>query len=72
VPMITYTLFVIDDRYTIPNVALVAAADRRAIVAAARTRLMETPHHIAIEIFEDETMLAWLDREDIVWSAQAG
>jgi hypothetical protein len=52
---------------TLPNVALVAAEDRRAIVAAALRRLEETHHHIAIEIFEDETLLAWLDREDIVW-----
>ena len=73
--MTTFTLFIWDKRYNIPTVALIDAEDRTAVVAAARKRLEETLHYIAIEIFEDENMLVWLDREDIIWlngHAEAG
>jgi hypothetical protein len=52
--MTTFSLFITDERYAIPTVALIEAAGRAAAAMAAKTRREESPHYEAIELYEDD------------------
>ena len=65
--MTTFSLFITDKRYAIPTVALIEAGDRTAAAMAAQTRLAESTHHEAIELYEDDRVFAFIDREGVIW-----
>jgi hypothetical protein len=58
--MRTFTLFVEDDRYRVPTVALVTCADETSARKIAAARLAESPHHISIEVQDDDGLAFWL------------
>ena len=55
--MRTFSLMIQDDRYTVPTVALVEALDEGQARDLAARRMNESPHHLAVEVFEDDALL---------------
>ena len=53
-----YTLFIDDDRYSVPSLDAVGADDDDAATAFARSRLTLSPHYSAIEVWEGERQVA--------------
>jgi len=53
-----YTLFIDDDRYSVPSLDAVGADDDDAATAFARDRLALSPHYSAIEVWEGERQVA--------------
>ena len=64
-----YFLFVQDDRYTVPTLDTINARDDEQAIAHAARRLAASPHYRAIEIWEDERLVAHLTRADLDQSA---
>jgi len=57
--MVTYELFVHDDRYTVPTLHLVPCAGEAAARAAAEALLGASPHHLGVEVCcADEQILS--------------
>ena len=54
------TLLIHDDRYAVPTVRLLEAADEETALDLALRALRETPHHRGVELWRDETRLAAL------------
>jgi hypothetical protein len=48
--METYALYVEDDRYSIPTLVLVPAASDGRAKAKATELLLESPHHLSVEV----------------------
>jgi hypothetical protein len=59
----TYTFYIDDDRYSVPSLDAVSAADDSEAVITARARLAESPHYRAIEVWDDERQVAKIGRE---------
>jgi hypothetical protein len=59
--MQTYTLFIDDDRYSVPTLQFVTADDAAAMWRIAREKLSE-PHHLAVEVREGDLMLVHIER----------
>ena len=55
--MRTYQLFIEDDRYTVPTLKLVLAANARGAREAAEETLLECPNHLAVEGFHNSERL---------------
>ena len=51
--MRTFSCFITDDRYSVPTLAFLIADDERRARQLARQRLMDSPHHLRIELLED-------------------
>jgi hypothetical protein len=49
--MNTFEIFIHDDRYSVPTLHLVMAADEIAAVAAAESLLRASPHHRGVELW---------------------
>jgi len=62
-----FTLFVQDERYSVPTVVFVTLADALGAAQLARTRLEESAYHLAIDLHEGEDHLARVDREGVIW-----
>ena len=60
-----YFLFVEDDRYTVPTLDTINAHDDERAIAHAAKRLAASSHYRAIEIWEDERLVARLTRADL-------
>ena len=54
------TLLIHDDRYTIPTVRLLEAADAETALELGRRALAETEHHRGVELWRDDERLATL------------
>ena len=48
--MITFELFVHDDRYSVPTLHLVSCRDEAGAQAAAEALLRAGPHHLGVEV----------------------
>lgn len=59
------TLFIHDDRYTIPTVRLLEATDEETALDLALRALRETPHHRGVELWRDDERLAALSRRQV-------
>ncbi len=59
------TLFIHDDRYTIPTVRLLEATDQETALDLALRALRETPHHRGVELWRDDERLAALSRRQV-------
>jgi hypothetical protein len=55
------------ERYAIPTVAMVSVEDAARAPELAKARLNESPHHLSIELFENDAPLAWFDRKGEIW-----
>ena len=49
-----YTLYIDDDRYSVPSLDAVDAEDDEAASAAAQLRLALSPHYRAIEVWDGD------------------
>ncbi len=56
--MKTYTLYVHDARYTVPTLLTVDARDDEGARAHAEHHLGTSPHYRAVEIWDDERLVA--------------
>jgi hypothetical protein len=64
--MATFTFYIHDNRYRVPNLAIVEAESVSAARAIAMDRLLQSAHHTAIDVREDECLqfsLTAADRE---------
>ena len=59
-PPETFELYLDDDRYSVPTLKLVEAADEAAALGVARRLLRESPHHRGAELCRDGERLAAL------------
>lgn len=58
-----YTLFIHDDRYSVPSLDAVTAADDRSVRTIATARLDGSTHYQAIEIWDDEREVGRIERD---------
>ncbi|HEX4179198.1 MAG TPA: hypothetical protein VHY32_00255 [Caulobacteraceae bacterium] len=63
--MKTYFLYLRDDRYTVPTLDMINARDDDRAITAAVGRLAYSPHYQSVEVWEDDRLVARLDRSDI-------
>ena len=54
--MLTFTFYIRDDRYRVPSLAIVSAEDEDGVREIAATRLLESRHHTAIDVYEGEDL----------------
>jgi hypothetical protein len=55
--MITFQIFVHDDRYSVPTLHLVSVGDEIAARAAAGALLHASPHHRGVELWQGEEQI---------------
>lgn len=55
--MHTYSLYVEDDRYSVPTLEFVTASDVTAALRVASAKLADSPHHRGVEVREDDRFL---------------
>jgi hypothetical protein len=64
----TFAFFIEDDRYSVPTVEFVTAGDIARAKELALIKLRGSPHHLSIEVLEDDRLvfrLPWTaDRRD--------
>jgi ribosome-binding protein aMBF1 (putative translation factor) len=65
--MRTFTFFLTDRRYTVPTVAFITAVDVGRAVEIARQQLDASPHHLAIELRENDELVGRIDRDGEGW-----
>jgi hypothetical protein len=63
--MRTFSCFVIDRRYSAPTLSFVVAPDETAAERLARQSLLESEHHLAVEVCEDGRELFRVARSDL-------
>jgi hypothetical protein len=68
----TFTIFVRDARYSVPTIRFVTVTTEERAVELAKAQLLESRHHLAIELCEDDKPLARLDRDGVTWLREAG
>jgi hypothetical protein len=61
--MASYTLFVHDDRYSVPNFYMVSVAGERRALELAEEKLRSSPHYRRVEVFDGERLVGAIDRE---------
>ena len=54
--MATFTFYIRDERYRVPTLAIVFAQNAARARALAAERLLESTHHIAIDVYEGEAL----------------
>src|SRR3954467_14528708 len=57
---LTYELYLDDDRYAVPTLHLLAAADEAGALRLAQRLLADSPHHLGVEICLEGERLAGL------------
>ena len=62
--MANYTLFVHDDRYTVPTFYILTVADERRALELAEEKLLSSPHYRRVEVFDGDTLIGAIDRGD--------
>ncbi len=60
-PLKTYILYIHDGRYAAPTLLTIDARDDDGARADARVRLGGSPHYRAIEVFDEERLVATVD-----------
>jgi len=62
--MRTYAIYIRDARYSVPSLLLVDAGVDERIADLAREKLDESPHHLAVEVVDGDTVLFRIQRDD--------
>ena len=62
-----YTIFIRDERYSVPTVRFVTVATETRAAELAAALLLESHHHLAVELCEDDKLLACFDRDGVTW-----
>jgi hypothetical protein len=60
--MRTFNLVIHDARYSLPTLELATARDRNGARRLARERLEASPHHLGVQVRDDEELLFWFRR----------
>ena len=60
---LAYTIYIEDERYSIPTLLFVSVTDEAAVRRIAREKLAE-PHHLSVEVRDGETLLFNLGPSD--------
>ena len=60
--MRTFSFYIHDVRHIVPTLAFVTVSDEKRARGIAEERLMESRHHLAIEVRENDRLLFSLDR----------
>jgi hypothetical protein len=58
----TYTLYIHDDRYSVPSLDAVTVRDDERACEVAANRLTVSPHYQLIEVWEDDRFVGKFDR----------
>ena len=58
--MQTYEIYIQDDRYSVPTLVFASLEDRGAAKDRANDLLLESPHHISVEVCQAGTVLLTL------------
>jgi hypothetical protein len=58
----TYTLYIHDDRYSVPSLDAVTVRDDARACEVGRNRLGVSPHYRLIEVWEDDRFIDRFDR----------
>ncbi|HEX4197741.1 MAG TPA: hypothetical protein VHZ26_09880 [Caulobacteraceae bacterium] len=53
----TYTLYIHDDRYSVPSLDAVTVRDDQRALEVGRNRLTVSPHYRLIEVWEDDRFI---------------
>ncbi len=59
----TFTLYIEDDRYSVPTLVFVIVRGEVRAKEIAKDRLAASSHHLSVEVWEDETLLFRAGRE---------
>ena len=65
--MPTFTIFIRDERYSVPTIVFIDVANIERAAQVAKDRLVESRHHLAVELCEDDQPLARFDRDGVLW-----
>jgi hypothetical protein len=60
----SYTLYIQDDRYSVPSLDAVGAENDAVAEAAARARLSGSPHYRAIEVWDGDRCVVKIEQGD--------
>jgi hypothetical protein len=60
--MRTFNLIIKDERFSLPTHEQATARDQNGARRIARQRLEASPHHVAIQVRDDERLLFWFSR----------
>jgi hypothetical protein len=61
----TYTLFIHDDRYSVPSLDAIGAVDDGAAEAIARVRLGASGHYHAVEVWDGERAVVQIEAPSV-------
>jgi hypothetical protein len=64
---LTYTLFIRDERYTVPTMAFLDVANLERAAQLAKERLVASRFHVSVELCREDKPLAHFDRDGVVW-----
>jgi hypothetical protein len=59
-----YTLYIHDDRYSVPSLYMATLSDDARALEIARGRLANSTHYLKIEVLEGDRLVAVLSRDD--------
>lgn len=60
--MKTYTLYIHDDRYSVPSLDAVTVRDDERALEVAKDRLASSPNYRLIEVWEDDRFIGKFER----------
>lgn len=60
--MKTYTLYIHDDRYSVPSLDAVIVRDDERACEVGRNRLVASPHYRLVEVWEDDRFIDKFER----------
>lgn len=60
--MRTFNLVIQDARYPAPTIEVATARDPQGVQQIARQRLEASPHHVGVQVRDDDQLLYWFRR----------
>ncbi len=63
--MRTYTVYIRDERYSVPSLVFVDARSEMLVADLARQKLEESAHHLAVEVLDGDTLLLRIARDGL-------
>lgn len=57
-----YTIYIEDDRYSVPTIDILTADDDARARVLAHGRLISSPHYLSAEVWEDERVVCVLPK----------
>lgn len=60
-----YTIYIEDDRYSVPTIDILMADDDTHACVLGQARLQSSPHYLSAEVWQDERVVCVLPRADL-------